>query len=354
MPVCNGCGKDRAAALYPVPVPPPLACGHVLCILCRDQTRSAWTEWCHNCGGQVCSPCLEGGWCQTCRNTCPVQGCTRIASVQCVGCDAFFCGECAKKFRKCKSCGKTRCQVNCVPTQKNPCGTCISAAVHSALTKANLKPKQNPDHIVYCTQNPVTSAPAPNTFISYGADLALCPRCNQSPDTHPTPKLIDAPATREKVKAFSALLTANIPAPLAPGHRTPRMIGVLAATTPNGRTVYLAAISGWNPPAGWDGWVFGAGMIPCATLPSQTMAKNSLDVGGGSVPQLVAAAGSNAPGQCAAPKLIQTALRAGYTPMEMTEIWWNPDDYHPPAYLHNTVYSSCATCQNNVAQMLCH
>jgi hypothetical protein len=137
------------------------------------------------------------------------------------------------------------------------------------------------------------------------------------------------------------------------------MIGVLAAKTPSGRRVYLAAMSGFaNFPAGWEAAANGAGLIVCTDIPAATMAIRSVDSKGRTIAKPLSpglrdtGAASNPPGQCAAPKLVQAALRAGYTIEEMTEIWWDPDGVNPNL-VNGTVYSSCETCQNNVCQMLC-
>jgi hypothetical protein len=137
------------------------------------------------------------------------------------------------------------------------------------------------------------------------------------------------------------------------------MIGVLAAKTPSGRRVYLAAMSGFgNFPPGWEAVAAGGGFIVCANIPSETMAKRSLGLDGQPIPEELTPeyranhALSNPPGQCAAPKLIQTALRAGYTIEQMTEVWWDPDGVNGTLQ-DGTIYSSCETCQSNVCQMLC-
>jgi hypothetical protein len=55
---------------------------------------------------------------------------------------------------------------------------------------------------------------------------------------------------------------------------------------------------------------------------------------------------------CAAPRLIQTAIRAGEWPYAMTEIWFNPKDAHGKYPDHHTI-ESCDKCRGSVPLMLC-
>lgn len=58
--------------------------------------------------------------------------------------------------------------------------------------------------------------------------------------------------------------------------------------------------------------------------------------------------------QCAAPKLLQYALKNEWVPMEMAEIWIaKPDVNLHDTFTHGTIYESCDTCKSFLGFMVC-
>ncbi|MFO7563468.1 MAG: DUF4150 domain-containing protein [Enhygromyxa sp.] len=99
------------------------------------------------------------------------------------------------------------------------------------------------------------------------------------------------------------------------------------------------------------GWEAIANSVSGAQAAANPMPSNPATVRtarGGTV-QVTAAADSNPPLQCAAQKLVQTALDKGCTPLQMTEAWI--DRRSKTTQGHRI--ASCPTCKDNISRMLC-
>jgi uncharacterized Zn-binding protein involved in type VI secretion len=99
------------------------------------------------------------------------------------------------------------------------------------------------------------------------------------------------------------------------------------------------------------GWEAIADSVPGAQAAQNPMPSDPATVRtarGGTV-QVTAVADSNPPLQCAAQKLVQTALDKGCTPVQMTEAWI---DRRPKTTQGHRI-QSCPTCKDNISRMLC-
>lgn len=131
------------------------------------------------------------------------------------------------------------------------------------------------------------------------------------------------------------------------------MIGALVCECPpdNAQHTYVAAAgspTGKSSFKGWAGIATGAGMTPATNVqPSNPMDVKTIR--GGTVQIKKPVNGEHPPGQCAAQKLIITALEKGCKPKSLTETFMdkrNKDDVG-----HSI--PSCPSCRDNIAAMLC-
>jgi len=118
----------------------------------------------------------------------------------------------------------------------------------------------------------------------------------------------------------------------------------------------LLAVAGRPAAAGKSkgplfGWEAIANSVPGAQAAANPMPSNPATVRtarGGTV-QVAQVADSNPPLQCAAQKLVQTALEKGCTPVQMTEAWID----RRPKTTEGHRIQSCPTCKYNISRMLC-
>src|SRR5690606_15484034 len=118
----------------------------------------------------------------------------------------------------------------------------------------------------------------------------------------------------------------------------------------------LLAVAGRPAAAGKSkgplfGWEAIANSVPGAQAAANPMPSNPATVRtarGGTV-QVAQVADSNPPLQCAAQKLVQTALEKGCTPVQMTEAWID----RRPKTTEGHRIQSCPTCKDNISRMLC-
>ena len=118
----------------------------------------------------------------------------------------------------------------------------------------------------------------------------------------------------------------------------------------------LLAVAGRPAAAGKSkgplfGWEAIANTVPGAQAAANPMPSNPATVRtarGGTV-QVAQVADSNPPLQCAAQKLVQTALEKGCKPVQMTEAWIDRREKTTQGHR----IQSCPTCKDNLARMLC-
>ena len=118
----------------------------------------------------------------------------------------------------------------------------------------------------------------------------------------------------------------------------------------------LLAVAGRPAAAGKSkgplfGWEAIANTVPGAQAATNPMPSNPATVRtarGGTV-QVAQVADSNPPLQCAAQKLVQTALEKGCKPVQMTEAWIDRREKTTQGHR----IQSCPTCKDNLARMLC-
>lgn len=118
----------------------------------------------------------------------------------------------------------------------------------------------------------------------------------------------------------------------------------------------LLAIAGRPAAAGKHkgplfGWEAIANSVPGAQAAANPMPSNPAEVrtARGDTVRVTQVAGSNPPLQCAAQKLVQTALEKGCTPVQMTEAWIDRREKTTEGHR----IQSCPTCKDNISRMLC-
>jgi hypothetical protein len=130
------------------------------------------------------------------------------------------------------------------------------------------------------------------------------------------------------------------------------MVGALVCECPpdNAQHTYVAvagAPTGSSSFKGWSGVATGAGMTPAKNVvPSDPMTVKT--VRGGTVQVTKPKSGQHRPGQCAAQKLLITALDNGCKPKSMTETFVRKGEKNS-----NHSIPSCPSCRDNIAAMLC-
>ena len=194
-----------------------------------------------------------------------------------------------------------------------------------------------------------------DAYQRYGA--GSCPRCGQ-----PHANFLHIKETRRsrfKIMQFNAELMARsaMPPTINVGAGQKFMIGLLVS----GATVLVSA-SGNNrnriqPVAQLKGYI----LCPDINVPNGHRSRI-----GRAIPtaeyQATQAAGANAPGRCAAPRLIQhaftlPAVKANWRNWELSEVFYQPnttrrtrDDLH---WVHGLSAHHCGTCDNLVPLLMC-
>ncbi|WP_255215902.1 DUF4150 domain-containing protein [Pseudenhygromyxa sp. WMMC2535] len=174
----------------------------------------------------------------------------------------------------------------------------------------------------------------PSPGLAYGDD-SDCPLCGKQ-GGHPLP------AVKEGKKRADSQNKAKVAYSHSPEERNGRgyMIGVLMAQDKQGRRRTLRACSG-RPPTGF---------LPIPEPQPSPVGQPMRTVGGRKVVFRPAPTDSTAPGNCAAPKLIQAAIAEGLTPLSMTEFWRGPK---AGPYSDGNHAASCTTCQRILPALLC-
>ncbi|MFO0888046.1 MAG: DUF4150 domain-containing protein [Isosphaeraceae bacterium] len=158
-----------------------------------------------------------------------------------------------------------------------------------------------------------------------------CPRCGQKISTH---KVKEVPQTKRSQKQTKKLFKKLRKQAKKAGRG--RMVGVLVARCPGGKVTVFGAVSGGGIPGQ------AAAMAALGITAAPPVSPANL-VGHQRMP------GSNPPGQCAAPKLIQAAKDGGCTPLALSEAWCGPSN----RFTSGHSVESCASCKYNLPQMLC-
>jgi uncharacterized Zn-binding protein involved in type VI secretion len=111
----------------------------------------------------------------------------------------------------------------------------------------------------------------------------------------------------------------------------------------------LLAVAGKTSLVGWE---TAASTVPGAQAAASPPPSNPATVRtarGGTVQVTQSPDSSNPPLQCAAQKLVQTALEKGCKPVQMTEAWIDRREKTKEGHR----IQSCPTCKDNLARMLC-
>jgi hypothetical protein len=179
----------------------------------------------------------------------------------------------------------------------------------------------------------------PSPGLAYGDD-ADCPVCSKK-GGHPIPATKPKSKTDDRADSQNKAKVAYRNSPEARENGRGYMAGVLIAKDKQGKRVTLRACSG-GPPAGF---------LPIPDPQLQLVGEEKMKTLGGRTVALQAAeTDSTAPGNCAAPKLIQAAIRQGLTPLAMTEFWRGPA---AGPYSDGNHAASCTTCQRILPALLC-
>ncbi|HYO65581.1 MAG TPA: DUF4150 domain-containing protein [Archangium sp.] len=199
----------------------------------------------------------------------------------------------------------------------------------------------------------------------YGDDVPECPNCKQSTKTH---RVLEHDDSKALALQLSKALESRGEDALKPddnGDRTGGyMIGVLICQS--GKK--YAAASGLEPPA-FEAAANQVGLTPCTFGLGElenpgnirnfglkrVVSKDPLVIKEFKVlrHKLKQIAGGRPALICAAPKLLQRALRDGERPYYMTEIFFDPYLKTTSQYKHNETAASCKTCEIQVPLMLC-
>lgn len=347
------CGADLTPAELAEKSCPKCRRGYCAAHFAADGPKG---KFCAVCKTPSCAWCAPGGTCFGCLPKCAECDQAAQADKQCHGCGKKVCGAHAAGLQS--GCGQPGCASVCCAGCKVD-GKCIicyrKSALKSEVSRIVAAAGQDdapPDVVVsscaagqhtpplWRTDSP-TRAAKPGEDLTYGQDLALCPLCRKDPSEHAA-KLKETLETKAAAASLMQKLAAN-PDPA----RAAFMMGVLICRNAQGELVTLAAVSGRNP-AGFSQAVEELGFVAADKVePMRDIAGRIL------YPPPSKGAGKNPPGQCAAPKLLQTAIAQGLTPVSMmTELWFDPGNTQE-GKAHGVSYTSCETCQDNVVRQLC-
>lgn len=178
-----------------------------------------------------------------------------------------------------------------------------------------------------------------------------CPNCGKKASEHESEDfpLRESDASRERAESFGNEIAK---APEQTTGAKQGMVGALVCECPpdNQQHTYVAvagAPTGKSSFKGWSAVATSAGMTPATNVvPSDPMTVKT--VRGGTVQVSKPVDGTHPPGQCAAQKLIITALERGCTPKSMTETWVKKGETNEGHSI-----PSCPSCKDNISAMLC-
>ena len=178
----------------------------------------------------------------------------------------------------------------------------------------------------------------------------LCPNCGQQASAHDSP---DYPLSESEDSQKTAEEFGNA---IMKGETTGNkqgMVGALVCACPpdGAQHTYVAVAgkpSGSSSFKGWSDIASAAGMTPATNIaPSDPM--TTKPIRGGTVQLRKPVDGTHPPGQCAAQKMIMSALDKGCTPKSMTETWVRKGK----GDVEGHSIPSCPSCRDNIAAMLC-
>lgn len=178
-------------------------------------------------------------------------------------------------------------------------------------------------------------------------DNALCANCGKPMNAHnPDYRLPESNESRDAVTQFGTDLQNNPTTGNKAG-----MIGALVSNCPGPpphKDTLLAVAGAPTGKVAFKGWagVAGAGKSATNFTPGSPVTVQTVR---GPAQITKPPAGTHPPLQCAAQKLIQTALAKGCKPASMTEAWMVKQDGGDTTHS----VASCPTCQDNIARMLC-
>lgn len=177
-----------------------------------------------------------------------------------------------------------------------------------------------------------------------------CPNCGKKASEHDSP---DFPLTESEDSQKTAEEFSNELLNKETTGNKQGMVGALVCECPpNGEQHTYVAVAGKPTGSssfkGWSGIATKAGMTPAKNVtPSDPMKTKTIR--GGEVQLRKPVNGTHPPGQCAAQKLIMTALEKGCTPKSMTETWLRKGK----GDVESHSIPSCPSCRDNIAAMLC-
>ncbi|WP_258182887.1 DUF4150 domain-containing protein [Enhygromyxa salina] len=178
----------------------------------------------------------------------------------------------------------------------------------------------------------------------------LCPNCGEKASDHESENfpLGEDEDSQEATQEFGTAIQQGNTTKNKQG-----MIGAMVCECPpdQQKHTYVAVAgkpTGATSFKGWEGVATDAGMTPARNVvPADPMTVTSAR--GEQVVLRKSPDSNNPPGQCAAQKLIMTALEKGCTPVSMTETYMKKQDGGDSAHS----VTSCPTCVDNISAMLC-
>ena len=178
----------------------------------------------------------------------------------------------------------------------------------------------------------------------------LCPNCGQPASEHDAEgfPLEESERSQSEAESFATVLREGETTGGKQG-----MVGALVCECPPDATphTYVAVAGVPTDSSSFEGWsklALAAGKSPATSVaPRDPMTVPS--VRGESVQLRKSVDGTHPPGQCAAQKMIMSALGRGCTPKSMSQTW--VDEGKGEAAGHSI--PSCPSCKDNIAAMLC-
>jgi hypothetical protein len=192
----------------------------------------------------------------------------------------------------------------------------------------------------------------PNVAYPFENDEQECPNCGKKASEHDPKTGFPLAEDDNSKKAAEKFGDEIAKAPDKTTGAKMGMVGALVCECPpdNAQHTYVAvagAPTGSSSFKGWSGVATGAGMTPAKNVvPSDPMTVKTAR--GGTVQVRKPRNGKHPPGQCAAQKLLITALDNGCKPKSMTETFVRKGEKNS-----NHSIPSCPTCRDNIAAMLC-